>query len=181
MGTSARRATASDCRHHCRSGVRAEEEWVIARTFNLRASRCRRGRGVVHHPYLSLFPVRYRHLRLQTWQVQLFHAPSSVSSIVSFPPTHPAGSVRLSTVPRTALPSSPSLSLSFSFSFRCLPFSCRVTPSRHASPHRSDLERKRQPVSTNGERRSTSSLAPPSRVSHDGWVLPPGANEESST
>ena len=147
-----------DCRHHCRSRVRSHEEWVIARTFNLRASRCRKGRGVVHHPSLSLFPVRHRHPRLQTWQAPLFHALSSVSS-VSFPPTHPAGSVRLPTVPRTALPPSP-LSLSSS-SFRCLPFSCRVTPSRHASPHRSDLERKRQPVSTNGERRSTSSLALP--------------------
>ena len=159
--------------------VFAQEEWVIARTINLRASRCRRGCGVVHHPSLSLFPVRHRHPRLQTWQVQLCHVPSSVSSIVSFPPTHPAGSVRLPTVPRTALPSSP-LSLS-NFSFRCLLFSCRVTPSRHASPHRSDLERRRQPVSTDGERRSTSSLAPPPRISHDGWVLPPGANEESST
>ena len=117
-----------DCRHHCRSRVRSHEEWVIARTFNLRASRCRKGRGVVHHPSLSLFPVRHRHPRLQTWQAPLFHALSSVSS-VSFPPTHPAGSVRLPTVPRTALPPSPSLSLQLFLPLPSILVSCNTITS----------------------------------------------------
>ena len=109
--------------------VFAQEEWVIARTINLRASRCRRGCGVVHHPSLSLFPVRHRHPRLQTWQVQLCHVPSSVSSIVSFPPTHPAGSVRLPTVPRTALPPSPSLSLQLFLPLPSILVSCDTITS----------------------------------------------------
>lgn len=180
--TSARRGTASDRRRHCRSGVRSQEKWVIASTFNLVASRCARGRGVVHHPSLSSFPVRHRHPRLQTWQeVQLFHAASPVSSTVSFFPTKTPSWFRISFNRSEDSSSIFPLCLSFVSTFLCFPLSCRVTPSRHASPHRSDLERKRQPVSTNGERRSTSSLAAPPRLSHHRWVLPLGANEESST